>query len=368
MELALYCPDCGFYEKEADTVGRGGDFYTSVSVGGLFGQLLAFQFAEWVEQSAARNPDLEAAGWSLVEAGAHDGRLAADILNWLRQSRPVLYEKVEYRIVEPSTRRRAWQANNLEPFRPHVRWLERFEPDPGNQPRALQVFFANELLDAMPVHRLGWDAAARCWFEWGVASHAGGFRWHRLEALPAKSLLAESWLSALPEQLLAVLPDRYCVEVSPAATRWWQAAARELKRGWLLLFDYGGDTREVISPERREGTLRSYRKHRLMPDVLTDPGEQDITAHVNFSAIISAGESAGLTTEMFETQGRFLTRIATRLWRQTQGDGKLSASELRQFHALTHPQNLGHSFRVLVQTRDCGAKKKTGGEPVFVGA
>jgi len=107
---------------------------------------------------------------------------------------------------------------------------------------------------------------------------------------------------------------------------------------------------ELLSPERREGTLRSYRDHRLVADVLADPGEQDITAHVNFSAIQAVGERVGLTTECFESQGRFLTKIAARLWQQGSGDSMMTAAR-RQFHSLTHPQILGQTFRALVQRR-----------------
>src|SRR2546425_12602421 len=100
MELALYCPDYGFYEKEEDNIGRGGDFYTSVSVGPLFGELLAFQFAEWFSPPATRPASLQ-----LIEAGAHRGQLASDVLNWLKLQRPGIFARTEYVILEPSARR-----------------------------------------------------------------------------------------------------------------------------------------------------------------------------------------------------------------------------------------------------------------------
>ncbi|TAK97893.1 MAG: hypothetical protein EPO07_12560 [Verrucomicrobia bacterium] len=346
MELALYCPEYGFYEKEADTVGWGGDFYTSVSVGGLFGQLLAFQFAEWFGNLPIADCRLP-----IVEAGAHDGKLAWDILGWLREHRPALFERVEYCIIEPSPRRRAWQTKTLESFGTKVRWLSDLSALARHDAAGGQIIFANELLDAMPVHRLGWDATKRAWFEWGVGLSENRFVWQRLNQVAENSLVERSWLAALPEELLSVLPDGYVVEISPAAEQWWSEAARSIASGWLLTFDYGFTTEELLRPERREGTLRSYRQHRLVPDVLADPGKQDITAHVNFSAIQSAGEAAGLTTESFEVQGRFLTKLAARLWHQTGGTDRLSEAGRRQFQSLTHPQNLGQSFRALVQRR-----------------
>ena len=115
MELALYCPNCGYYEREEDIIGRRGDYYTSVSVGSLFGELLAFQFAEWLEERAReRAPGVRAGegteAMRIVEAGAHGGDLARDILGWMREHRPGLFERLEYWIMEPSEARQAWQA------------------------------------------------------------------------------------------------------------------------------------------------------------------------------------------------------------------------------------------------------------------
>src|SRR5271154_3872112 len=109
MEFALYCPDFGYYEQQKDNVGRHGDFYTSVSTGELFGELLAFQFAKWLEESEIANCELR-----IVEAGAHDGKLAKDILNWLQLNRPKLFAQLEYCILEPSVRRQEWQRETLK--------------------------------------------------------------------------------------------------------------------------------------------------------------------------------------------------------------------------------------------------------------
>ena len=113
MELALYCPVHGYYETKKDNPGRHGDFYTSVGVGELFGQLLAFQFAEWLEQLRIAD-----CGLRIAEAGAHDGRLAKDILAWLQLKRPKLFEQIEYWIIEPSARRQEWQKKTLKDFHP----------------------------------------------------------------------------------------------------------------------------------------------------------------------------------------------------------------------------------------------------------
>jgi SAM-dependent MidA family methyltransferase len=156
MELALYCPETGYYETEKTNVGRAGDFITSVSVGELFGHLLAFQFAEWLEELKIKNEPLK-----IVEAGAHDGKLAADILGWLKRFRPELLSEIEYWIWEPSPSRRAWQQERLKEFS-NVRWPE--HQLSTNPDQLTGIIFSNELLDAMPVHRFGWDAKPKTWF------------------------------------------------------------------------------------------------------------------------------------------------------------------------------------------------------------
>ncbi len=353
MELALYCPDCGFYETEEDNLGRGGDFYTSVSVGPLFGELLAFQFAEWCSPLATRHPSLQ-----LIEAGAHQGQLALDVLNWLKHQRPEIFARTEYLILEPSARRREWQCKTLSDFAARVRWLDDFPTHASritHHAAPFTICFANELLDAMPVRRFGWDAPRRAWFEWGVATEGDRFIWSRLSTAPllggaGGGLQSVESLPSSPE-LLDVLPDGYTLETSPTAERWWSDAARAFPRGKLLTFDYGFGADEMISPERLTGTLRAYRQHKQAPDILADPGQQDITAHVNFARIEQAGLAAGLTTELFETQGRFLTRLAAEAWKPEAQFGPWDQKRTRQFQTLTHPQHLGQSFRVLIQSR-----------------
>jgi SAM-dependent MidA family methyltransferase len=344
MDLALYCPECGFYEKEEDSVGRAGDFYTSVSVGPLFGELLAFQCAHWLGVSSAAD-----CGLRIVEAGAHRGQLARDVLHWLKAQRPEIFARTEYVILEPSVRRREWQRKTLTDFSAQVRWAESMSsPDLRLQtPDPFTVCLSNELLDAMPVRRFGWDAVQRAWFEWGVAVAGERFVWSRLAGeTPAAAL----HLPSSPE-LLDVLPDGYVFETSPAAEQWWHAAARSLTQGKLLTLDYGFSAEEIISPGRLNGTLRAYRQHKQSDDVLADPGQQDLTAHVNFARIEEVGRAAGLRTELFESQGRYLTQLAAVAWKPEAQFGVWDARCTRQFQTLTHPEHLGRSFRVLIQSR-----------------
>jgi SAM-dependent MidA family methyltransferase len=364
MELALYCPIHGYYERQKDNVGRGGDFITSVSTGGLFGELLAFQFAGWLEELhsplVTRHSSLR-----LIEAGAHDGRLAGDILGWLQLNRPELFSRLEYCLLEPSARRQEWQRETLKPFAPRVRWLSSFSEMVGRdsvEPKSKTIngiIFSNELLDAFPVHRYGWDAKNKKWFEWGVAVEGEKFVWTRMAdtlAPPNGERDGErgafknspSSIFHLPSSLLEVLPDGYFVETSPAAESWWREAAGVLEHGKLVAIDYGFTGDEQFSPSRTNGTLRAYFRHHVSDDLLANVGEQDLTAHVNFSAIQKAGEEAGLKTEFFGTQTKFLTEI---LKTQSAIPNSQFAISPRQFQTLTHPEHLGRAFRVLVQSR-----------------
>ena len=359
MELALYCPKHGYYEAKKDNPGRRGDFYTSVGVGELFGQLLAFQFAEWLE---TLNP--QPSTLNLVEAGAHDGQLARDILTWLQLNRPGLFDRVEYRVIEPSPCRQEWQKKTLEQYSSHVRWFAGFQSllqertchsSPATRHPPLRgVIFSNELLDAMPVHRFGWDAQNKKWFEWGVAVDGKKFAWARIpDTLASRSgerAGARGAFENLPPELLAALPDGYTIETCPAAEDWWREAAGILERGKLMTIDYGLTADELILPSRPRGTLRAYFRHHAGDDLLANVGEQDLTAHVNFSAIQAAGESVGLKTESLQTQSQFLTRILGKA-SQDNSLGEWTPAQARQFQTLTHPEHLGRAFRVLVQSR-----------------
>ncbi len=346
MELALYCPETGYYERNQDNVGRRGDFITSVSSGEMFGQLLAFQFAAWLdelEQFKIKNSKLK-----IVEAGAHDGKLAADILHWLQIHRPKLFSELEYVLLEPSATRQQWQRKKLQEF-PNVVWFETFEnlKLKTNNSKLHGVFFSNELLDAFPVHRFSWDAKEKNWFELGVALNGENFIWTRSAGGPPAVLL--------PPSLLEVLPDGYTIETSPAAENWWREAAQFLTHGKLLAIDYGFTEAEMISPSRTNGTLRAYAQHRISDDLLANPGEQDLTAHVNFTAIQNTGENVGLRTEFFRSQSQFLTRILGAAVKENVF-ASLDAKQARQFQTLTHPDHLGRAFRVLVQSRPASVR------------
>ncbi|HZM06744.1 MAG TPA: SAM-dependent methyltransferase [Candidatus Saccharimonadales bacterium] len=334
MELALYAPGLGYYERQRE-IGRRGDFFTSVSVGSLFGELLAFQFAQWWD-SENTSGDLQ-----IIEAGAHEGRLAGDMLDWFQRWRPDLFARLDFCLIEPSPLHREWQTQNLAPWLSKVKWRSHLSELASG--KASRIVFCNELLDAMPVHRLTWNAAKREWRECRVACTGQGFAWQVMEMAGSPP--------NVDLELAAILPEGFIIEYSPMAIAWWKQAAETLGHGKLLTIDYGLTSDERFSPERRDGALRAFAAHHLVNDPLENPGECDITSHIDFSAIEQAGHSAGLWTEAFITQAKFLTQILA----QTQAvPGHFAAwtpARVKQFQTLTHPEHLGRAFRALVQSR-----------------
>jgi SAM-dependent MidA family methyltransferase len=338
MELALYAPGLGYYEGRRP-IGRGGDFFTSVSVGPLFGQLLAFQFAQWMEA------DCPAGGVQFVEAGPHDGALAADILAWTSRHRPDLFARLEYCLLEASPARRIWQEETLRGVLPKVRWASGIESLGASQVKG--VIFANEFLDALPVHRLAWSARPRQWQEGCVAVEGGALAWEW--RCPAAELTEH--LPSVPAELAGVLPDGFLVEICPAAAAWWRAAAASLGRGKLMTLDYGLTSEERLQPERAQGTLRAFSRHHASADLLSQPGQQDLTAHVNFSALREAGRAAGLRDGGLRRQSVFLTEILARARQAADSFEPWDEKRTRQFQTLAHPEHLGHKFQVLIQSR-----------------
>lgn len=341
MAEALYCPNLGYYEVGTNNIGASGDFYTSVSTGALFGSLLAFQIREW--QANLKDRHVSRRTFRIVEAGAHDGRLAKDILSWFEKHSPEVLEEIEYWIVEPSESRRGIQEATLSGVAGRVRWARSIVELQG----VCGVIISNELLDALPVHAVAWDADAKQWLERRVGLIDGRFGW--VTGPACGSVTADGRLSAVLEGSTGVLPNGFCTEIHLDAERWWKEAAGALEAGWLLTFDYGLCREEFFLAHRAGGTLRGYSKHRHAADVLANPGSQDITSHVNFTGIEEAGIGAGLRTRYFGTQASFLVSVAERYWKS--GLPPWTSKEVQQFKMLTHPDGFGRAFKALLQER-----------------
>lgn len=330
MELALYHPEHGYYASPRP-IGRGGDFFTSVSVGPLFGKLLAHQARQMAQL-------LDEPEFWIVEQGAHDGRLARDILESCKEW-DEFFAKMRFLIVEPSPALREAQQHLRKDFPGRIEWIDRLENWKGARPAGLVL--SNELADALPVRAI--EAKDGQWRERRVAEGENGSLTWTLENIDEELRDA---IAGLP--LAAV--DGYQTEIGLAARRWMSGTAGFLRRGYVVTIDYGYEGSKYYAPYRRTGTLTCYRGHRRDDNVLEMPGEQDITAHVDFTALEQAGEAAGLRTLGLVDQQRFLVGVLEDSMKSTKTP--LTSGEIQAFRTLTHPEHLGERFKVLVQGRD----------------
>ncbi len=280
MELALYSPGLGYYSAPGEKFGEAGDFVTAPELGNLFARCLARQCAQIL------GPLGEA---DVLEAGAGSGALAADLLLELER---LGCPPRRYFILELSAGLRARQRATLEQRAPHlagrVRWLDTL---PGS---FRGVVLGNELLDAMPVERFRvTEAGVR---ELEVAWEEGRFVW--------REGVASEPLRRRVEAL--ALPVGYSSEINPSAEAWVGSIADILAQGVLLLIDYGFPRAEFYHPQRRAGTLMCHYRHRAHDDPLIWVGLQDITAHVDFTAIAEAAHAAGLAVLGYTSQAAFL--------------------------------------------------------------
>ncbi len=330
MTAALYEPRLGYYARETRQVGRGGDFFTSVSVGPLFGELLARRFLrEWRESGSPGK-------WRIIECGAHDGTLAADILGAISLLDPAAFATLEYVIPEPLPLLKAAQKQTLATFQKHTRFVTTLDeifsdPLPG-------IAFGNELLDALPFHVV--EMHPDGWRECRVTTDPnGGFIWE------TNHHIADPILSDALALLGTQFTTGYRTEVRTNYHSFLQPLTRALSSGLLLWPDYGFARPEYYDPNRRSGTLRTFSKHRAAENPLETPGEIDITAHVDFTAVAEAAIALGCHPATFRNQGAWLTEVG-RDWLLSL-EGNPDAAALRQFQTLTHPAHLGGSFHVL---------------------
>ena len=328
MRLALYHPTHGYYRSGRAAIGRHGDYFTNASVGALFGTLLARQFVEMWER--LRHP----AKFVIVEQGAHDGVLAGDILRATEQSRPDFHRALQYAIIEPSPGLRGRQGRELAGIGGKVVWhrsLNALAPFEG-------VHFSNELLDAFPVDSFAWTGTS--WVERRVAAGPEGFVFVEV---PVSDVAQQRFLESYPR------PGgiRYAIERNAHAEKWIASVAARLTRGYVLTIDYGGARRDLLVPPRATGTLRGYAKHRLLADVLHQPGLIDLTAHVDFTALALQAERHALRLHGFVDQHHFVVGLGRLHFHDAPVTSPAAERQMRNFKTLMHPELMGTSFRAI---------------------
>lgn len=299
MDRALYDPDHGYYRAEARRPGRGGDFITAPEIHPFFGFTLArFVEACWERLGRPRS-------FVVREYGPGIGGLAYDIIAAISEKAPELRAALDYRLVERNPHRRAQALVALaERGLGDVVRAEEAGMDP--LPPIVGVALANEVADALPVHRLVWrDGELReRWVTWDEAAgrfaDAEGARSPAVAALDVPAYLAAHGVT---------LAENDAIEVSPAAAAWFATVARGLAQGYTLLLDYGYPAATLYRDHRLAGTVRGYAGHTVTDDPYQRVGEQDLTAHVDFTRLQAAGEAAGLTFAGLTTQADFLADL-----------------------------------------------------------
>ena len=370
MSLALYHPEHGYYARAARRTGRNGDFFTSVDVGPIFGALLGRQFAEmWrileSPRSALRNPRSEEhlaadsgsrnadrgsriadRGFDLVEAAASNGQFARDVLDWAQANDPEFYAAVHVHLVESSPAARVAQPEMLAAHAGRVAASGARLPDAVHG-----VIFANELLDALPVH--------------SVLMTEHGLREHYVDVAPDGRLferVGRPSTEALERYLTAAdvrLQPGWRAEINLAALAWMTRATLALHQGFLLLIDYGHPASELYSASHALGTLTSFRRHVAQqcgapvhgapttPSWLSDPGTRDITSHVDLTSIERTARELGCTTLGMLDQTYFLLTLG--LADLIDADGT-SLAEMRRrlaLKTLVLPGGLGSTHKVM---------------------
>lgn len=338
MELCLYDAELGYYARHAGQFGKAGDFYTSSDVHAVFGRLLARQFEEmW---RALNSP----AAIEIVELGPGRGLFAQDVLDWSEKKFPEFFGAIRYSLAESSPPLRERLTQTLERHFVSGKCALQSTPYPEGSHSGMPVIvFANEFFDALPVE---------------VLSAKGSLR-----IRSGEGCLDERWVAASAEELEYL--DRYSVHPEPGerveagliAQQYMERVARFVSCGFIVLVDYGY-TREELLAGRHRGTIMTYRQHSASANPYEAPGEQDITAHVNFTALQSVAEQSGMQVEKLLTQSQFLMGIGeVNQFADAFEECKLPQERAKvalQLKHLVTPAGMGETFHVLIASKGSG--------------
>ena len=357
MKAALYHPELGYYNTESIKIGPQGDYYTSSNVHSAFGATLAKSF-----RSCLSSIDITENSINLMEAGAGTGQLAADILNAIRDDHNELLDNLRYIIIENSPHMREQQFARLKTFGDRVRWLTLEELEHGKPVGG--IIFSNELMDAFPVHiirRHNRRLEELYVTEQVIASDQTREQFFKSQR---ENLLDTTWgnLSIDRTRMLEYLNitqldvgEGHVIEVNLDAAGWLERMSKLLRNGFIITIDYGDVSGRLFQVNPSGGTVRSFYRHTLIESPLERPGEQDITASVNFTALVEYGRRCGLETLELTTLPEFLIRhgLIDRLARleETAADSVASLKEKLAIKNLFLPGGIGASFRVLVQKK-----------------
>jgi len=361
MDKALYHPQHGYYVTQATQIGSRGDFYTSPHLSPAFGECIARQLINCWEHLGCPN------GFEIVEMGAGQGLLAADILKTIAKTFPHFFATLQYRIIERSQTLQLAQRHHLKqsgllddgtsrtsPF-PLVIWNS-WEEIPSDS--VWGCFISNELVDAFPVHQVVWKDQQL--LEVYVQRQGSDL----IEVLaPLSTPALQDYFDRLNLKF-EQYPEGYRTEVNLKAIEWIQTVADRLHRGYVLTIDYGYSAERYYNPVRRDGTLQCYYQHQFGSNPYVNIGLQDITAHVDFTSLEQQGNLCRLTTVGWTQQSYFLMllglgdRIAALSQSETQDIQEIN-DRLRvreALHRLINPMGLGN-FQVLMQSKNLTSRE-----------
>lgn len=329
MELALYAPGLGYYSAGLDKFGAGGDFVTAPEISPLFGQCLARQAAQVLQLAAG----------DVLEIGAGSGKLAVELM---RELELLGVLPTRYAILELSGDLRQRQQALIEQSLPHL--ADRFHWLDALPERFSGVVLGNEVLDAMPVHLVSWRGGEI--FERGVSLEQGRFVWQEKELEAGK--LRDAAM-ALPPAGFSTAEHAYASEICLAAQGFVRSLGLCLEKGIILMIDYGFPESGYYHPQRGQGTLMCHYRHHAHGDPFFLPGLQDITAHVDFSAVIRAAQSAGLENRGYAPQAQFLLQsgLTDLLARLSPEDSAAYLPAVAQAQKLVSPAEMGELFKVV---------------------
>lgn len=341
MKMALYYPGLGYYTSEREMIGPEGDFYTSPDVHPVFGKVLAGQFNEmWNHLGQPKR-------WQLVEYGAGKGFMARDILSHLGNKHPQSFKALSYHIIEAgpffiNKQREVLEAAGIPLEK--VKWVD--HPAYTHTGEGINgAFLSNELVDAFPFHRvrLREDGLKEIYVE----TRGDAF-------VEVEGPLSDPYLSQYFDEEGIILEPGQAAEVNLRSRNWLREMNENLRRGFILTIDYGSGTGDLYSTARFNGTLRCFRRHRLVENPYNDIGAQDITASVNFSSLRRWGEEFGLKSAGLLSQAEFLINAGILELAGGRDDYRYDEdahSTVNAIKKLILPGGMGSVFRVLVQCK-----------------
>lgn len=326
MQMSLYYPGLGYYSRDIAKIGREGDFYTSSHLHPIFGAMLGRQLEEMWRLMG------EPGSFHVVEMGAGMGYTAKDILDYLRVKD--VFRHIIYIIVEPNPSFKASQQQLLNDFGEKTVWYE----SPAELPSFAGCFFSNEVLDAFPVRLVKIEGEPK---EICVSEEGGEL----VEVGTPCSGEVRKYLN----MFASGLSNGYRTEANLMIRGWLKAVSEKLLEGFILTVDYGYPAGDYYSEERDRGTLQCYYRHKVNENPYINIGEQDITAHINFSSLKKWGEELGLTTVGFSPQGTYLVSLGIdEVIKELYGEDP-DPYETTKIKGLILPQGMGESHKVTVQ-------------------